>query len=421
MAVTRKIEHAMKAFIERRLAEKLEKEKDEEKREALRLAHLPATWIADAARRARQIQLVTHAIKYSHPDARGSSLCVADGPSAAGDLVGTHTLNDKKSFDVVGNAAALDVYKFLSIEIDGIPLWKRARDEDPAFRSALPGNAQECKIWIEAFSSLTKSEETPTSHNLAKQVYWYVDDDYHLLQPLFPTTLVHEAYQIIREARFSDAARNAHQAKRESKPCAHGYRDWPDMLVQKYGGTKPQNISQLNSERHGEVWLLPSVPPQWRRSNLHPPLGVNSFFGKRQLPETLYDKSRNLGAYLVAVKDRNNKDIRLGQERRVSAIIDELIEQAMRIQLLPAGWSADADCNLPETERLWLDPRFDDEVFQQKRISTDWPRDVAGRFGNWLNARLRRYKLPMSDAEHREWRRRFEQELETLIREVANV
>ena len=114
----------------------------------------------------------------------------------------------------------------------------------------------------------------------------------------------------------------------------------------------------------------------------------------------------------------NNKDIRLGRACRVSEIIDDLIDHAMRIQLLPPGWTSSEDCLLPKAEQYWLDPQRDDEDFQQQRHSTDWPRDVAERFGNWLNARLRRQQLSMGDAEHREWRREFEKELETLLREM---
>lgn len=35
-----------------------------------------STWLADAARRVTQIQAVTHVLKATHPDARGSSLFV---------------------------------------------------------------------------------------------------------------------------------------------------------------------------------------------------------------------------------------------------------------------------------------------------------------------------------------------------------
>ena len=60
---------------EERLQPKLDKlkEGDDEARQKLIAEHQPAVWIADAARRVGQIQQVSHAIKFTHPSADGSS------------------------------------------------------------------------------------------------------------------------------------------------------------------------------------------------------------------------------------------------------------------------------------------------------------------------------------------------------------
>ena len=421
MATPAQIQKRMSAFIEERLADKLEKEKDEGKHQKLRDRHQPAVWIADAIHRVKQIGLATHAIKYSHPDARGSSLC-SDGCEAAGeDLVGTHTLGDQRSLDVVGNAASLDVYKFLNLEVDGVPFWQRARDQDAALLAALPGSAEENRAWADSFATLAQDGPKPASHPLAKQVYWHLGtNDYHLLQPLFPTSLVQRVNDILRKARFSDEAREARKARLDEKSYAYGFRDWPELLIQKFGGTKPQNISQLNSERHGEAWLLPSLPPSWKQVGLRPPLHMDTVF--KHLPYRFNRKAEELERYLASVKGWNNQDIRDGRMRRVSEIIDDLIQCGCSyVDGLPAGWSADAECKLDNIECYWLDPNRDSEDFQQRRSSTDWPRDIADRFGMWLNSRLRRrYKLPVGDHEHREWQREFESELADLLREIKN-
>ncbi len=421
MSTVLQIQKTVTAFIEQRLANKLERERDESKRQELCQKYRPVSWIADAAHRVKQIRLVTHAIKYSHPDARGSSL-YSDGCKVAGEkLVGTHTLGKQRSLDVVGNAANLDVYKFLSLEVEGVPLWQRARDQDAALLAALPGSAEENQAWVESFASLAKDDPKPVSHQLAKQVYWPLgENNYHLLQPLFPTSLVQSVYDTLRRARFSEETETAREAKRDGKPHAQGFRDWPKLLIQKFGGTKPQNISQLNSERHGETWLLPSLPPSWRQMGLRPPMHMNTVF--KRLPYRFDHKAKELERYLASVKDWNNRDIRDGRACRVSEIIDDLIHFGFSfMDELSAGWSADEDCKLDDVERYWLDPNRNDEDFQQQRSSTDWPRDIADRFGKWLNSRLhKRYKLPVGDREHHEWRREFESELADHLREIKN-
>lgn len=426
-AAIQKIEETITTFLKQRLSDKLAKEKDDGKRKILRDAYQPWAWLNDAASRVGRIQLVTHVLKYSHPDARGTNLNSTGCRAAGEDLVGTHTLNREVRFDVVSDSGAAflgktvsEIRDFLGLKVDGTALWQRARDKDSTLLAALPGDSQENQAWIEAFSSLTATEGPPTSHQLAKQVYWPVNDEgYHLLQPMFPSTLVQRTYTILREV-YSETVREARKARRDRKQHSHGYRDWPNRVTQKFGGTKPLNISQLNAERNGEVWLLPAIPPLWRQIGVRPPTRVSSFFNKKSLPQALYQMAYDLGTFLGAVKDKNNIDIRLEAGRRISNIIDELIQHSRSIQLLPAGWSANSECDLPDTERYWLDPWFDDRGFQQQRDSTDWQHDIAERFGNWLNAQLRRRKLPVGDAEFRQWRREFEKELESIIREMAN-
>jgi len=76
-------------------------------------------WLADAARRVNQIQAVTHVLKATHPDARGSSLHLAPTNLPQHREIGSHLLGDTFAEDIVGNAAALDVYKLLKLEHDG--------------------------------------------------------------------------------------------------------------------------------------------------------------------------------------------------------------------------------------------------------------------------------------------------------------
>src|SRR6185312_1691722 len=64
-----------------------------------------AGWIADAARRIGQIQAVTHVLKATHPDARGTSLHVTPSSLPHRAEIGSHLLGGDYAGDVVGNAA----------------------------------------------------------------------------------------------------------------------------------------------------------------------------------------------------------------------------------------------------------------------------------------------------------------------------
>jgi CRISPR-associated protein Csy1 len=262
------------SFLQERLQPRLEKLKPEEdeQRQTLLLDYLPANWIANAAHRVSQIQQVTHALKFTHPDARGSSLSVAGNPLVGDEMVGTHTVAKTLSPDVVGNAAALDVYKLLRLAVGGKSILDLAVADDPALAEALSDDADLAQAWMAAFATLAQAKGQPISNKLAKQVYWPVEVKTTITcsHRLFPTSLVHGVWKRIREDRFSDEAKAAREAKRNGLDHPHGYREYLNVAIQNFGGTKPQNISQLNSERYGENFLLPSLPPNWQ-SRRHSP------------------------------------------------------------------------------------------------------------------------------------------------------
>ncbi|WP_344704936.1 type I-F CRISPR-associated protein Csy1 [Halomonas cibimaris] len=107
------IRQLMQEFIDDRLAGKLEKLPDDDpKRDALMEQFRSANWLEDAARRVGHLQVVTHALKATHPDAKGSSRYVEPSELPSLPWVGSHLLPTDFSGDVVGSAAALDVYKF---------------------------------------------------------------------------------------------------------------------------------------------------------------------------------------------------------------------------------------------------------------------------------------------------------------------
>lgn len=414
-------------FLQERLQAKLDKlkEGDEENRQKLVNAHHPSIWIADAARRVGQIQQVTHALKYIHPDAKGTNLN-SPGNSEAGELlVGTHTGPERYPPDVVGNAAALDVYKFLRLEVNGKTLLGRAAENDPALQAAFSDDAGQATAWMESFATLTESKGSPASHKMAKQVYWPLEEGgYHLLAPLFPTSMVHHIWNTIREDRFSEEAKAAREARRNDQPHECGYREYPNVVIQQFGGTKPQNISQLNSERYGENYLLPSLPPIWQSEPVKPPLRVDSvfggWFGRRP---RVRDLVRILRGFLYSVQNaETNVRIRNKRKELVGFIVDELLMFAAELRELENIWSMDDECILNLDEQCWLNPvrAESDPEFSAYCAGGGWTDAVCKRFANWLNARLvdPRKPLPLGEAEALEWQSVLDRELNLLRREL---
>lgn len=450
----RALRTVMQDFVQTRLAAKLEKlQEDDPKRQALIEAHQLKTWLDDAAKRVGQIQLASHTLKNIHPDARGSQIYVQDYPCKDDTLIGSHTLGKDAALDVVGNAAALDVYKFLRASHDGQSLLARLLAEDVNVEAALSDDEVAAKTLANCFRGIANAKHIAASDSLAKQVYFPVDDGYHLLAPLYPTSLAHVLHGQVREDRFSDATKAARKARWDQVAHIRGYREHADVLVQNFGGTKPQNISQLNSERGGEAYLLASLPPVWRDQDTVVPLGVASVFamaiGTFARRELVREKTAELRKFLVDVIAKNNIDIRDHRAELVNDIIDELFAFSATVRALPAGWSLNPKCKLSSAECDWLDPGraavsarqkaeivlsaadlaiaaftaslepADPDSSEAEEVKP-WAKDVAQRFALWLNAAISTKKTEMDEVEARFWADLVEPRLRQLAEELSD-
>ena len=154
---------AIALFIQERLQAKLDKLTDDDpKREELLAQH-------QHARRVSQIQAVTHSLKPIHPDARGTNLYVEPGSLPVLDELGSHALGQSFASDVVGNAAALDVYKFLKIEVGGISLLAALLAEDEAAMQALHDDPEQAKAWRDALVGLMQPRAGGSSSRRARR------------------------------------------------------------------------------------------------------------------------------------------------------------------------------------------------------------------------------------------------------------
>lgn len=432
----RSYREAIQAFLKERMDTKLDKlkEGEDDKRQELIAQHQQATWLEDAARRVQQIQAVTHSLKPIHPDARGTNLYVEPASLPPLAELGSHALGDRFVGDVVGNAAALDVYKLLKLEVNGCSLLTALLAQDADALEALHADPAQAQALRDALVSLTQPRaEGPSSHTLAKQLYWLTgadacaDSDYALLAPLYATSLAHAVHAQVQEDRFGEANKTARQARRERKAHDGVFRDYPGLAVQNMGGTKPQNISQLNSERRGMNYLLSSLPPQWVPGAVRLPVHADSVFDRLFIARPEVRQTVRALRQFLESDPEPNLATRQRREALVDTLLDELVSLAAELQqLLPPGWTRDDERfkELNSDEQLWLDPLRaelpDEAPFAQQWLRMDWPKAIGKRFANWLNAQLRG-KLSLGDAEAREWKKvllsdedGFKQQLRTL-------
>ena len=422
----------IETFLSARLESKLEKLlPDDPKRAELQLQFELRTWIDDAARRAAQIQCATHTLKPIHPDARGTNLYVVPQDLPLLDEVGSHCLGSVYADDVVGNAAALDVFKLLKLVYGGRTLLQLSCAQDADLAQALSADPDEARQWLSAFATLVQPRGTPASHGYAKQLYWRVKDDahdnasYHLIAPLFSSSLAHNVWQTLQEHRFGDSAKVARQARKEGADSDTPVHEYPHLAVRKMGGTKPQNISQLNSERGGNNPLLASLPPLWQTREQVPLSSrrLMARFGYRpEVKQTLL----RLRQFLES-KPPANLDTRQRRDAMEFDLLDEWLQLSATLRTVAPGWSQRPECQLSAAQKHWLDPEGVTQAATDADMRLpdvdDTLNAVAEDVARWLNAQLRD-PLPLGDPEFVHWRKLVQGELAQdawVLEEAADV
>ena len=383
-----------------------------QKREGEVDKYQPDNWLTDASNRAKQISLVSHALKYTHSDAKGSSLLVSADNDDLGYLA-TKTLKTIPT-DVVGNAAALDVANLLLLEVDGIRLLDRIREHDITPLAAFSTNQSTLDTWLLGFSEALKLSE-PSSHSLAKQVYFPTDDgEYHLLAPLASSSLTHSVYNRIMDVRFGEEAKALRDARKKDKYAEGILIDFTGLATQSFGGTKPQNISLLNSQRRGRVFLFNAQSPVWR-TKLSPLKGDAVFWAgfRYQIRRWIYE----LRDFIKANAFReSNMDIRAERQRIIQQIVDEIHQYASRYWQLESGWSLST--KVSKNLACWLDPKRSDEIFDEYRETGDWQVQIADKFAQFLIGALEKHKIQLSDTEHQYFKKQIKKEASRFVEDL---
>ena len=336
-------------------------------------------WVANAAQRASQLSLVSHPAKFSHPDAKGVTSILYngsyknDGYLRSGNVIAEHV-------DVTGNAAALDVYAFLSLVLDdGKLILQHLEEQTPHIKDLLGADDETFQSWRKLFLQIKPSAGNSKTHPNVKQVYFPVDGGYHLLSILTPSRLITENRKRLKRMKaYAPETKEARHAKKHKLFHAEGFSEVVGILTQHFGGSNKQNISQLNSSNNGEAWLLPCFPPEL--DNRYIRLPKTDFF------KTLYSKDKDLQELLAglhklfAIEHYTNVAMRERRKRLMAQVFEWVLERAMRLQLQPAAWSTVQGFDLPLAQQLWLDAAFSD----QRAANPTWQEDIAEAVIAWF-------------------------------------
>lgn len=358
-----------------------------------------SVWLPDAAKRVGQLNMVSHPSKFSHPSAKTSTV-IANGSYGMDGYL--RSGNVSYALDVFGNAAALDVYKFLSLTLDdGKTILTHLEDDSNALKSIFNFNDAPYSTLRQQLLKIKQTSNASVTDTRVKQVYFPIGrtDDYHLLSILTPSGLLSKIKNTIDALRFSEAAKIARKNHYENKMHDDDFDDIYNLTITAYGGTQPQNISVLNSQNAGRAYLLASSPPVLIKRDTRLP---HTDFFKNSLWLDAF-KSHFIKLHAVVISWKNNMHIRADRDDILTAIIDEVIKKAFSIRLSREdNWTNEAHYQgLPLYQKIWLD-----QTRQAERDADDvWLDDLTNQLARWIldgyEYSMKRNAIDLGDGELR--------------------
>lgn len=252
-----------------------------------------------------------------------------------------------------------------------------------------------------------KEPEATDTH--LRQVYFPIaEGKYHLLSVMPSSSLALEMYRRIRAINGHKIGCYNKKSETYGQPC----EEITELTKISFGGTKPLNISALNSRCGGKTYLLSSLPPSLPARKIRLP--KSDFFREsiwyKQQSSTLY----RLHAYMK--QDRNTMEIRQAIHDLMDEIISAVLLTAYQIRAGEIGWSEkEAYSQLPTAQKIWLD-----DVCMEERLETSWTGEIAAAFARWVvfsyEKLLGEEAVSLGDAEWRNIKNQIEIVLKDEVR-----
>jgi len=337
-------------------------------------------WLPNAARRAGQISISTHPCTFSHPSARKnengyvSSVIATSGRTNDGYLRSGNLFAEA---DALGNAAALDVYKFLMLKMqDGKTLLQHIKQNSEQAKNLLSIKSETYEILKSGFLAMVEGKGEIITSSKIKQVYFPIGKDYHLLSVLTASGIVYGLRKRIDDIRFSEATKEAKSCEKNNELHEGGYKKLPNITVIGYGGTKPQNISVLNNQNAGKAYLLSSEPPTLKSRNMNFP--TVDFFTQT----FSYYRCKDLfhGLHKLFSIHQNNRHVRDGRDDYYQAIIDRIVERMWLVRGVADKQYHAETSQLNKNQKVWLC----DEHEEERSSEDDWLDSITEQVARYI-------------------------------------
>ncbi len=309
------------------------------------------------------LNFASHLAKFSNPSIKMAGIIYQTKPDNDG-LLRTGNVY-QPGFDIFSNSGASDhtkeliyVYEFLTTYLDGKMLIEHLQAPNALSEPILLHIFGDLNIKSDDFAAIRERlllminyAPTQKTSEAIKQVYFPVQDSYHLLSIVYPSAQMSELRKRITHLQFSDSAKQARKDRKENKYNPEPIADLYNLTKIGFGGANKQNISVLNNKHGGDFFLLSCIPPTLKKRRIQPP--KQNFFTDCLYAKNYQEEFKKLHALFS-----DNDTLIIKNQRRywIKYILYQVLEKVWQVRMIEGGWSeSETYQRLKPYQKAWLD------------------------------------------------------------------
>lgn len=360
----------------------------------------PEKFIPKVAKEVKHITCATHPSQFSHPYANQDknfriTPIVFFGSYSDDGYVRSGNVKSERSIDMYGSAAYATSMKFLALTMsNGMSVLDNIKEGTLEVKAllALSGDSGDKLREQLSFLIQPRSNDAHITSSKIKQVYFPLGENkYHLLSLLTPSPLVFELKN--RLETIKNDAKNKKELIEKGETTS-SFKEIHNLVTLKYGGTQPQNISQLNTENGGISKLLYSAPPTIEDHKLRLPR--KNFFSEcldfKDFKQEFNEIKKLATVSLNNKKQRERRDLLF--KEIVLTISEKLYVVRENIKEIPN--------ELKLAQQIWLNK---DKTIRAENTD-NWEDEIINDMAYWIFKNIKNYyQVELGDTEFTEIKR----------------
>lgn len=323
--------------------------------------------------RINQISLSTHVSKFTHADNSVAMNALYHPKECQLGLISSDVIiKDDVDYDFSGNSGVMDAAKMLNkTTAKGDLLINELLCDDFSSLKKYSNNAKQLSSWRNKFNAWSTAKGVESGNN-SKQLLFPISDnfnEYHVISPLFPSSLYNKIHNMIKESKFDKKTRDLRRASLGSSKEVIYHKDIADVG---HNRGKAGIRSYLNSKRGGSTFLLNCSPPSNSNAPYYNLSSRFSFWNTYSYMDGISESLDHISSMTIDSDDFHEA---------IDLIIDQWVQLVYSIRLnKQPSWTDESEIK-PE-EKYLLDSGYNEEPNER------WMKDIADSYALWLNNAL---------------------------------